>query len=408
MLVSINGDRASSKLPIELKENEINLWNEEFERLSIKEHPINQLIEKLSHRFNSLVSLEHEHIAGLSARELRNEIFNIKIDKTDVLFIPFMWEFYHDEIVGSSRYAEGTQENYLKAFRHMERFTQKGKKLTFKNIDYKFANSFKNYLLKADPKSGRRGMTEVSALGIIKKFRKLIKHAIMIGIKDKNPFNQIKLSSDSREKENFPLSELSKLFDLEPLTETERNHSLVFQFMILTGCAYSDAQSLKPDNIIEDTVGVRLTYRRVKTDSVSTQYLTRPALDILKKVQDNRTNYLLPRVANQHLNRMLKVIGLKQGISIPMNSHMGRAIYRQLLNEAGLVKSMTIDKLMGWSSRSKIESRYMSVSETDLIDAQNKLELYLFYIFNRKENTLLDASLRKSIARLWIQKSSWN
>ena len=60
-----------------------------------------------------------------------------------------------------------------------------------------------------------------------------------------------------------------------------------------------------------------------------------------------------------------------------LNTHLARGIYRQLINEARINMPLTIDRLMGWSSRGKIDNKYMKVTQSDLKQAKDKLEVLL-------------------------------
>lgn len=248
-------------------------------------------------------------------------------------------------------------------------------------IDLDFANGFRNYLM-SDKPDGRKGMTEVSACGIIKKLRKIMNYAIQKDLHTKNAFKEVKLSYDSPEKKNFPFDEIPKLFELGGLNHSEKKHLRIFQFMMLTGAAYKDCQDLTSKHLQASSEGVVLTYRRNKTQHISEQYLTLQAQTILSLIQEEYDSNLVPKAANQYFNRLLKIIQLKNGITHELNTHLARGIYRQLLNEAQINMPLTIDRLMGWSSKGKIDNKYMKVSKSNLIDAKNKLELLLNSIIN--------------------------
>ena len=62
---------------------------------------------------------------------------------------------------------------------------------------------------------------------------------------------------------------------------------------------------------------------------------------------------------------------------MPLTSHLARSIYNQLLNEADISDSLLINKLMGWSSKNRIESRYRGITENKLMEAKLKLQFFL-------------------------------
>jgi integrase/recombinase XerD len=381
MRITKNGKKAESKLNFSLKEEELKLWNSQFQRMTLKNSVVNRHLDSIKSKFDNLLGVDYERIILFNALQIRDEILGSQTTKQNksLTLKEFIWTYLQEEIHSSKKYSIGTYKNYKKAIKHMDRFVDsKFPSITFLNVDFVFANSFKNYLLKDDPNSKRKGMSEVSAAGIIIKFKKIIGHAILQGLLTVNPFNGIKLSYISKPKENFPLSEIKKLFDESKLNEAEIKQSLIFQFMILTGCAFQDCQDLTEKNIVKNKNGdILLTYRRNKTDNISSQYLTSKAIEILREMKKYTGIEIIPSTTNQHLNRSLKIIGLKQGISNSLNSHIARSVFRQLINEIGVNDALTVDQLMGWSSKSKIDSRYRTVSNNDLVITRNKLQNYL-------------------------------
>ncbi len=375
-----NGLKAESRLHFDLAKNELKNWNKDFQRLIDKKHVVNLHLETVQAKFNNLVAVEYERVAGMSAQDIRDEILGVGIEKAGAITVKdFMWNYFNEEIKGSSAYAESTMINYRKAFRHMDRFLNHNyPRLTFRNVDYKMANSFKNYLLSDFPDLKKTKMSEVSACGIIKKFRKLSNHALRSGLLETNPFKEIKLSYVSPEKVNFNIQDVPKLFNSDHLTNYELMNLQLFNLMCLTGCAFQDCQELNKLNIVSfENKETLLSYKRNKTEHVSKQFLTRQAnaiLDAFSKLEKTEVTF---QISNQYFNRTLKTIGQKKNIKMPLTSHLARSIYNQLLNEADISDSLLINKLMGWSSKNRIESRYRGITENKLMEAKLKLQFFL-------------------------------
>lgn len=380
MRITKGGKKAESKLLFELDQNQNKLWNKELERLNLKGATLNMHLDRIETRFNQLIAIDFERIYTLSVKELRNELLG-KNEQEASLFKQFLSDYMRKEVHDSTLLKQATKNNYDKAAKHMNSFLERRPKIKVSEVDFSFANEFKNYLM-SDKADGRKGMTEVSACGIIKKFRKIMNHAIHLELHSKNPFKQIKLSYDSPEKENFPMYELPKLFQTNGLNHIEKKHLMIFQFMLLTGAAYKDCQDLTKDNLKYKYGEVKLVYRRNKTQHLSDQFLTTHALNTLNKLRKEYASDLVPSTPNQYFNRTLKLIQLKNGISHELNTHLARGIYRQLINETRINMPLTIDRLMGWSSRGKIDNKYMKVTQSDLKQAKDKLEVLLNSILN--------------------------
>ena len=274
----------------------------------------------------------------------------------------------------------GTKKNYLKAIKHMRSFIIY-KRLSNKQVttvDYKFANEFSNYLMNDHPEIQKYGMTEVSACGIIKKFRTIFKQALNEELISKNPFSQIKLKYKSPPKQRMTIEQFKNIIHFEGFTKTQTPYMQMFYFMALTGTAFLDSQQLTMDNLEETDKGLKLMYKRNKTGNSSEQYLCSKAIELIKNFDtrpDVQTSkFLLPQVSNQQFNRELKIIGARAGIPFNITTHHGRHTYRALLDEADVVDPTVINKLMGWSNGNSMDSIYRQVTETRLIRTKNQLE----------------------------------
>ena len=131
-------------------------------------------------------------------------------------------------------------------------------------IDYRFANEFSNYLMNDHPEIQKTGMSEVSACGLIKKFRTIFNQAINEGLLKKNPFCQIKLSYKSPPKQRLTIQQFKNLIHFESYTKTETPYVQMFHFMSLTGAAFLDSQHLNMDNLEESEKGLKLLFFKKK------------------------------------------------------------------------------------------------------------------------------------------------
>jgi hypothetical protein len=56
--------------------------------------------------------------------------------------------------------------------------------------------------------------------------------------------------------------------------------------MAFTGTAFTDSMQLTQDNLEYSPDGVKLTYKRIKTGNISSQFLSSAAFEILKAFDD--------------------------------------------------------------------------------------------------------------------------
>ena len=119
---------------------------------------------------------------------------------------------------------------------HIKTFlaTINNQNLTMDKLNYEVATDFKNFLVNKNLLLNRPGMKEVSAAGIIKKFRTIFTHALERELLPKNPFKQVKITAKSPQRERLTIHQVKKLWDLDlslyPLQEIYRD---LFMFEVL-------------------------------------------------------------------------------------------------------------------------------------------------------------------------------
>ena len=357
------------------------LWNKNMQRIDLKNCQTNDYLNKIEEKFNALRIFKSEEFDDYDLDTIKYLILGKNPNRKKVpSILQFVDNYYDTNIESSTRIKKGTKKNYLKAIKHMRSFIiykrLDNKQVT--TVDYKFANEFSNYLMNDHPEVHKSGMSEVSACGIIKKFRTIFNQALNEEFISKNPFNQIKLSYKSPPKQRITIEQFKNLVQFEDYTKTQKPYMEMFYFMCLTGTAYLDAQQLTINHLEESGKGLKLLYTRNKTGHSSEQYLCSKAIELIKnfdKRPDVQTSkFLLPKVSNQQFNRELKIIGARAGITFNITTHHGRHTYRALLDEADVVDPTVINKLMGWSNGNSMDSIYRQVTETRLTRTKNQFE----------------------------------
>ena len=361
--------------------HERELWNKNMQRIDLKNCTANDYLNKIEEKFNALRIFKSEEFDNYDLDTIKYLILGKNPNRKKVpSVIQFVQKYYDTNIESSTRIKMGTKKNYLKAIKHMRSFIIY-KRLNNKlvtTVDYKFANEFSNYLMNDHPEIQKYGMTEVSACGIIKKFRTIFKQALNEELISKNPFSQIKLKYKSPPKQRMTIEQFKNIIHYEGFSKTQTPYMQMFYFMALTGTAFLDSQQLTLDQLEETDKGLKLMYKRNKTGNSSEQYLCSKAIELIKNfdsrpdVQTSR--FLLPQVSNQQFNRELKIIGARAGIPFNITTHHGRHTYRALLDEADVVDPTVINKLMGWSNGNSMDSIYRQVTETRLLRTKNQLE----------------------------------
>jgi len=420
MIVTKDGVKTESRLDWELTAEERELWNWTMERVDFKETYTNTFLQKIELRFTKLKLSDTLEINDMSAHQIKEHLLGIETNlKKGLSIYQYAKDYYDVNIDQSTRFADATKVNYRKALNHLKAFVEKQghgqghehKRIT--SLDFDFANKFSAYLMSSDIQTGRVGMSEVSACGIIKKFRTIYTQAVHENLISPNPFMQIKLSYKSPEKPKVTLIQVRSLIQSlcedvktddsdddsndesqDDSSNTEdtlilNNEQLVtrlFLLMGLTGCAFVDFVNLTAKNIEKiDDHNYRLIYKRQKTGLESQQILTGQALSLFEKLAESpdvqTSEFLVPRISNQHFNRTLKAIAEKNSIYIKLTTHTARHLYRELLDEADIVDPSVVHRLMGWSSQKGMDSIYRRVTDTRLIKTKEQFEGFLSTLF---------------------------
>jgi site-specific recombinase XerD len=111
----------------------------------------------------------------------------------------------------------GTLKNYRRAINHLNNFlsARNAKQLLLEEFKYEHASDFKNYLISSNPQLNRTGMTEVSAAGVIKKFRTIFGQAVDRELISKNPFKLVKIKTKSPVKERLTIGQVRQLYEVD-------------------------------------------------------------------------------------------------------------------------------------------------------------------------------------------------
>jgi site-specific recombinase XerD len=107
--------------------------------------------------------------------------------------------------------------NYRKAIKHFKHFLsyKKWSGVTLEDLNNSLALSFKDYLLNSIPELNKKGMTDPTALGNIKKFRTIFDRAVDEDLLVKNPFKKIKLKNQSPIRDRLDIQQIKLLHELE-------------------------------------------------------------------------------------------------------------------------------------------------------------------------------------------------
>lgn len=107
--------------------------------------------------------------------------------------ISYVDEYFEKAVAKNKERSEGTAKNYRKAINHLKTFVlfRKQTHMLLTDVNKKWVNEFKDFLTSDNSVLQRKGMAEVSASGVIKKFRTIFDRAVADNLIDRNLLSQL-------------------------------------------------------------------------------------------------------------------------------------------------------------------------------------------------------------------------
>lgn len=209
-----------------------------------------------------------------------------------------------------------TYIKHLTAYNHLQDYIKlkyNGRADVFlSEVNSSFVNGFFTYLLTK--------MQNNSAIGNLKKLRKITNLALNNRYININPFVGVKYKLQEVEVEPLSERELATLMNKELTIERLQRVRDVFVFNCFTGLAYIDCKLLKQEFIVEDEQGNKwIDTKRFKT-GIKCKIPLLPVAEYLLE----RYNYKLPVISNQKMNGYLKELADICGIKKDLHTHVAR------------------------------------------------------------------------------------
>lgn len=382
--VTLDRKKAEMRLNIEIQPAELQKWDEKTMRFNDRSMSANALLNSIDKKFEDFRHHNGANLEEFNVKTIRNIILGVN-SKPKPLIINYIDKYYNAAIGPNAQMAEGTKRNYRKALKHLKEFLilRKWKGAELKAINMSFAYDFRDYLLGTFPNCKRIGMKEPSALDNIKRLRTIFDRAVDEELLLTNPFKKIKLKNRAAQRGRLDIHQIRRIYTLD-LREfrTQQIYRDMFLFSVFTGLAYTDASELKQTDLYPMRDGnIRLMLKRAKTDIITEMILPKQAVDIINKYKQSSeieiTGKVLPKRSNKEVNIQLKILANMVDIPIKLTTHISRHTFRQLLAEADIYEMGVIKRMMGHSSLNDIDGTYYSVTESRLLEAKRKFELYL-------------------------------
>ncbi|HVA98472.1 MAG TPA: site-specific integrase [Bacteroidia bacterium] len=279
---------------------------------------------------------------------------------------------YFKELTEKRKQSAGNYGNWDSALKHLIKFT--GTEVTFKDVDKKFCEGFKDYLLneaKTKSKDGKSGknLSSACAASYFAKLVACLNKAVDEEIILRSPAKNIE-----KPKVKESIREYLTLNELKALVKTEckyKDLKNAFIFSCLTGLRWSDIQKLQWSEVQKNDTGYKITFHQQKTKGLQYLDISEQAREYLgKEGKHDDIVFTGLRYTSYH-NFELQRWVLKAGITKYISFHCARHSFAVLQLTFG-TEIYTLSKLLGHREL-KTTQIYAKIIDEKKREAVNKI-----------------------------------
>jgi len=240
-----------------------------------------------------------------------------------------------------------TGKNYnvwFSAFYYLKDFTDNS--LKFGDVDEKFCNDFRDYLLTAKSRrSTKKTIKQNTAHSYFNKFKATLKQAFKDGIINYDLNSRIEAIKQVETKKVFlSLEELNRLVKAECPSELLKSASL---FSALTGLRFSDIEKLKWSEIqFFAGKGYYIQFKQKKVQGEEFMPISEQAYNLLGEPTLTNERVFPDLNYSAHLNNQLIKWAMNANVSKPITFHSFRHTYAVLQLQNG-TDIYTVSKMLG-------------------------------------------------------------
>jgi site-specific recombinase XerD len=251
-------------------------------------------------------------------------------------------------LVGAE-FAAGTLKKFKTALSSLEAFVKwKFSKadIAINHLNYQFITDYEFYLKTV------RGLQHNSAMGIIKKLKKVVRQCVANDWLSKDPFMNYKIKTYVTHRAYLLEDELkiiaTKNLQIERLSQVRD----VFLFSCFTGLSYSDVAKLTSEDVATGIDNEKWIFtNRTKTGEASRVPLLPTALAIIEKYRNHpktlNSGKLLPILSNQRMNSYLKELADACQINKELTFHCARHTFATTVTLTNGVPIESVSKMLG-------------------------------------------------------------
>jgi integrase len=295
--------------------------------------------------------------------EIKNNEFGfLNNDKSNSDFL-----LYFNKLTEARLSSLGNYGNWDSTLNHLSKYTNN--RVLFKEIDEKFCEGFKDYLINKVKKNNGGNLTSSSVSSYFNKFRASLRQAVKEKIILYNPSIDVKMpKAKEKEREYLSIEEIRQLEKVECRYEVLQR---AFIFSCLTGLRWSDIHKLKWKEVHFTNEGGRIHYYQKKTKHLEYLDVSKQALSYLGGKGTDEDKPFEGLKYSSYFNVSLTQWMLKAGITKHITFHCARHTHATLLLTNG-VDIYTVSKLLG-HKEIKTTQIYARIIDQTKKEAVNKI-----------------------------------
>ena len=287
-------------------------WDEKRQRVKVsvkRSGEVNRYLDQLEQKINDIYfKAKADGIQPDNRYILKEMRRDKKQEHTD-----FFKEWLKFVDINKNRFATGTVKSMMTAYNRFKEYMA-GKRVDFDDITPELLSKYAEFLLSV-------GNVNITVHGNIKRMKIFMNYAKERGLHNNNTYKNFTVSVKESRILFLEWSEVKTLYDYKPASDFERKVLDKFLFGALTTLRFSDYNLLKKDSIQsitfegDETIYQAAYVRHQKTDNITVVPLLPEAMAILARYKDQPGELALPKMGSHVINRHIKLIAKKAGIT---------------------------------------------------------------------------------------------
>jgi len=293
-----------------------------------------------------------------------------KVDKSNTNFIE-----YFSSLAEKRKQSVGNYGNWDSALKTLIKYCDPDT-TTFKDIDEKFINGFKEFLINKPLIMETRKLKLSSASSYFNKLKTCMKQAYDDKIIFDNPADKIKcIKKNDPDREYLTFDEIKKLAVKECRYEVLKR---AFLFSCLTGLRWSDIYKMKWSEITKFNDGYRITFTQKKTQGLEYLDISKQARDLIGN-EDKPDQLVFKGLRySSYMNTELVRWCMSAGVFKHITFHSGRHTFATLQLTLG-TDIYTVSKLLGHKQllTTQVYSRIIDEKKIEAVNRIPEIKLTL-------------------------------